>query len=182
MEPKTENHELCDHEFVVSEEFTGGTDYVCKKCGIKKMVSALLDCQFNFVETSDDESEYVMFNPNITTILYSDTLRLTVESTGKTVQFQKNVVEVGRDKTCDFLLDGKLTVARRHATFFYEKNMWFVRDNFSTNGTWINGAKIEPGKKYQLTTNDEINFAMGEQVIFDKHEKPVQPTGDMLIE
>lgn len=105
-------------------------------------------------------------------------LRLTIESTGKVVQFQKDVVEVGRDKICDLLLKGKPTVARRQATFFYEKNMWFLRDNFSTNGTWLNGVKIQPGKKYQLATNDEINFAMTERVIFDKREHNAQPTGD----
>ena len=67
------------------------------------------------------ENEYVMLDPNITTVLYSDVLHLTIESTGKTVQFQKEVVEVGRDQTCDFLLEGKSTDACRQATFLYEK-------------------------------------------------------------
>lgn len=125
-----------------------------------------------------ETSEYVMQDPNITTILYSDILRLTIVSSGKTVQFQKDIVEVGRDQASDLLLDGKTTVARRQATFLYEKNMWFLRDNFSTNGTWLNGTKIQPGKKYQLATNDEVNFAMAERIIFDKHENNTQPTGD----
>ena len=125
-----------------------------------------------------ENSEYIMLDPNITTVLYSDILRLTIESSGKTVQFQKDIVEVGRDKICDLLLEGKSTVARRQATFFYEKDMWFLRDNFSTNGTWLNGAKIQPGKKYQLATNDEINFAMAERVVFDKHKRNAQPMGD----
>lgn len=124
------------------------------------------------------ENEYVMLEPNTPTSLYSDVLRLTIKSSGKTVQFQKNVVEVGRDPRCDFVFQDKTTIARRQATFFYEKDMWFLRDNFSTNGTWINGAKIQPGKKYQLTINDEINFGMGERVIFDEHERLPQPVGD----
>ena len=125
-----------------------------------------------------NENEYVMLDPNITTVLYSDILRLTIMGSGKTVQFQKDVVEVGRDKTCDLLLEGKSTVARRQATFLYEKDMWFLRDNSSTNGTWLNGAKIQPGKKYQLATNDEINFAMAERIIFDKHDYNTQPAGN----
>ena len=172
------NKTNCEHEFVVSEEYTGGTDYVCKKCGEKRTVSTLLnaDSSFDFVTNSD--SEYVLLDPNKTTALYSNVLRLTVLSTGKTVQFDKKIVEAGRDPICDFLLDGKSTVARRQATFLYEKDMWFLRDNFSTNGTWINGAKIQPGKKYQLATNDEINFAMAERIIFDKHERNPQTVGD----
>lgn len=106
--------------------------------------------------------------------LYSDILRLTITSSGKTVQFQKNVIEVGRNKMCDLLLEDKPTVARRQATFLYEKDTWFLRDNFSTNGTWLNGTKIQPGKKYQLVVNDEIDFAMAESVIFYKQGEAIR--------
>lgn len=177
------------HEFVVADEYTGGTKYVCKKCGKVKHESNLpyseitIDHKKEVFTVQQDknicsENEYVMLDPDITTVLYSDVLRLTIVSSGKTVQFQKDVVEVGRDQTCDFLLEGKSTVARRQATFLYEKNMWFLRDNFSTNGTWINGAKLQPGKKYQLATNDEINFAMVERVVFYKLDNNIQPAGD----
>lgn len=166
------------HEYEMYGQDGHGDYFKCKKCGKEKFICS---CEVLTVEqdkNSNNETEYVMLDPNITTVLYSDILRLTIQSSGKTVQFQKNMVEVGRDKVCDLLLEGKSTVARRQATFFYEKDMWFLRDNFSTNGTWLNGAKIQPGKKYQLATNDEINFAMAERVIFDKHERNTQPAGD----
>lgn len=177
------------HEYKVVEEYTGGTRYICSRCGKTEHKGNLPPAELTNKHQEEvlsvgqnknisDENEYVMLDPNITTVLYSDILRLTIESSGKTVQFQKDIVEVGRDKICDFLLEGKSTVARHQATFLYEKDMWFLRDNFSTNGTWLNGAKIQPGKKYQLTTNDEINFAMTERVIFDKHERNAQPAGD----
>lgn len=204
------------HEYKVIEEYTGGTRYICSRCGKTEHKSNLppIECQEDqheyemcgqdghgdyyrcrkcgkekFVcpwevltveqdKNINNENEYVMLDPNITTVLYSDILRLTIMSSGKIVQFQKDVVEVGRDKTCDLLLEGKSTVARRQATFFYERNTWFLRDNFSTNGTWINGAKIQPGKKYQLATNDEINFAMAEKIIFYKHEHNTQAAGN----
>lgn len=121
-----------------------------------------------------DDSEYVYSDRNITTALYSDVLRLTFENSGKTVQFQKPVIEVGRSKECDLLLDGKATVARHQATFFYEKRDWFLRDNYSTNGTWLNGVKIQPGKKYHLAADDELNFAMAEKFIFYKTGSNVQ--------
>ena len=66
---------------------------------------------------------------------------------------------------------GKVLQTRRQATFFYEKQIWFLRDNFATNGTWINGRKMQPGKKYQLAAGDEINFAMAETVIFEKRDR-----------
>lgn len=175
--------ELCEHDFVVKEAYTGGTDYVCKKCGKMKSTNTLFNVpdfepKSKIKQEPFDETEYVLLDPNITTNLYSDTLNLTIESTGKMVQFQKTTVSVGRAQSCDLLLDSKKTVARQQASFLYERNMWFLRDNFSTNGTWINGVRLQPGKKYQLATNDEINFAMSEKVIFDKHERPAQPAGN----
>lgn len=166
------------HEYEMCGRDGHGDYYRCRKCGKEKFVCPWEALMVEQDKNINNESEYVMLDPNITTVLYSTILRLTIESTGKVVQFQKDVVEVGRDKICDLLLKGKPTVAHRQATFFCEKNMWFLRDNFSTNGTWLNGVKIQPGKKYQLATNDEINFAMTERVIFDKREQNAQPTGD----
>ena len=66
-----------------------------------------------------------------------------------------------------------------------------MRDNFSTNGTWINGRKLIPGKKYQLAAYDEIGFARTEKVIFDlrnesytppRQETPPSPMGDFAGE
>ena len=166
------------HEYEICGQDGHGDYYRCRKCGKEKFVCPWEVLTVEKDKNINNENEYVMLDPNITTVLYSDILRLTIMSSGKIVQFQKDVVEVGRDKTCDLLLEGKSTVARRQATFLYEKDMWFLRDNFSTNGTWLNGAKIQPGKKYQLATNDEINFAMAERIIFDKHDYNTQPVGD----
>lgn len=166
------------HNFIVAEEYTGDTDYVCTKCGKKKTISTAFDIQPDNTDIKADESDYVLLDSNITTILYSDTLRLTIESTGKTVQFRKDVVSVGRSLSCDLPLNSKKTIARQQATFFYEDEMWFLRDDFSTNGTWINGARMQPGKKYQLFANDEINFAMSEKVIFYQREQSKQSTED----
>lgn len=128
--------------------------------------------------SQNTNSEYVMLDPDITTILYSNTLRLTIESTGKTVLFQKEIVNVGRNADCELCLDAGKRMSRHQASFFYEHEMWFLRDNHSTNGTWLNGVRMQPGKKYQLAANDEINFAMQEKVIFEKYKQSAQSTGN----
>lgn len=175
--PPTECQED-QHEYEMCGQVGDGDYYRCRKCGKEKFVCPWEGLTVEQDKNINNENEYVMLEPNITTVLYSDILRLTITSSGKTVQFQKDIVEVGRDKTCDLLLEGKFAVSRRHATFSYENDMWFLRDNFSRNGTWLNGAKIQPGKKYQLATNDEINFAMAERIIFDKHDYNTQAAGD----
>lgn len=169
------------HEFVVSEEYTGGTKYTCRRCGKIRHEDTLYSGPITLpIEEANKktDSDYVLLDPNITTILYSDTLRFTIASTGETKEFNKTEVNVGRDPSNDYHLAGKTYVARHQATFFYERQMWFLRDNNSTNGTYINGKMLEPGKKYQLATNDEISFAKQETVIFDKHMRPEQPKED----
>lgn len=170
-----------NHNYFVADEFTGGTKYVCRNCckikyedtlhgGSPSLPIKVIDNQMN--------DEYVMLDPNITVILYSDTLRFTVESSGETMEYKKSEVNVGRDSSNDYQLAGKnYYVARRQATFLYERQMWFLRDNHSTNGTYINGKRLEPGKKYQLAPNDVISFARQETVIFYKHIQPEQPAG-----
>lgn len=169
------------HQYEIVEEYTGGTRNICKKCGKQKHTSNLplkQEVVMNTATTEKDDSEYVLLDPNITTILYSDTLRLTSVSSGKVVQFTKDVVTVGKEPTRDLYIDKYKTISRHHATFFYENEMWFLRDDNSTNGTWINGVKLESGKKYQLATNDEINFAMSERYVFYEHKVQEISMGD----
>ena len=169
------------HDYFVAEEYTGGTKYTCRKCGKSKhedtLYSGPVTLPIDEVNKKID-SDYVLLDPNITTILYSNTLRLTVAGTDEIKEFTKTEVNVGRDPSNDYHLAGKTYVARRQATFIYERQMWFLRDNNSTNGTYINGKRLEAGKKYQLATNDEISFAKQETVIFDRHTQPEQSNGD----
>lgn len=124
------------------------------------------------------ENEYVFLENTAETMQYSNMLKLTVKSTGEIKEFNKSEVYVGRDPANDYYLSGKNYVARQQATFIYERKMWFLRDNNSTNGTYINGKRLEPGKKYQLAANDEICFAKQETVIFDMQEKSGQAKGN----
>lgn len=49
------------------------------------------------------------------------------------------------------------SVSSSHAEIFAEEDRFFVRDLGSTNGTFINGEKIE---KAQLHEGDEVRFGM----------------------
>lgn len=169
-----------EHEYEMVGQ-TGDYDfYMCVKCGKRKTecVSALLMEQEKMDLIADEseyvipknEDEYVMLDSDITTMLYGNTLKLMFEESGRVVQIQKNVINVGRATESDLLLTDK-TIARRQATFFFENNSWFLRDNNSTNGTWLNAVRMIPGKKYQLKENDVINFSMSEKVVFYKREK-----------
>ncbi len=150
------------HEYIIAEMHTGFTRYVCKRCGKEKWEDSFA---LNDAEVSGEcaanaciDSEYVILDPEKTRFLFSDTLELYMCQSGETVRIQKTQVKVGRDQVCDLRLeDGN--VSGNHATFLYENQYWFLRDNQTTNGTYINGNKLQPSKKYMLFVNDRIGFA-----------------------
>lgn len=126
-----------------------------------------LDKKENNAFNIQNNDEYVFIDPNITTILYNEVICLTDISTGKEVRIKEPQFDVGRNSDCVIKLESSY-IARKQATFFYEKNNWFIRDNASTNGTRINGVQIAPNKKYQLLADDVIEFANTYKYVFYK--------------
>lgn len=52
-----------------------------------------------------------------------------------------SAVTVGRSSACDVVV-GERTVSRFHAELRHGGDSWTVRDLDSTNGTWLNGARV----------------------------------------
>lgn len=55
--------------------------------------------------------------------------------------FTKPQVTVGRDPGCDYRIANE-TVSGVHARLTYHHNQWWVEDNHSTNGTYLNDERI----------------------------------------
>jgi hypothetical protein len=62
---------------------------------------------------------------------------------------------VGRDRDNDLVLPHP-EVSRRHARIESDRQRWRVVDLNSTNGTWINGERIETAA---VSVGDEVAFA-----------------------
>ena len=75
---------------------------------------------------------------------------------------------VGSSPTADIVLDNPY-VSRMHVQFLPEKGSFRIRDLGSTNGTFVNGLRIE-GEGVLLRTGDRIELAP-DQVVFKFHEQ-----------
>jgi pSer/pThr/pTyr-binding forkhead associated (FHA) protein len=61
---------------------------------------------------------------------------------------------IGRSEDCDiFLVDP--SVSRTHAMLEIQGDALFVKDNGSTNGTFVNGERVEAGR---VVSGDVIAF------------------------
>jgi pSer/pThr/pTyr-binding forkhead associated (FHA) protein len=64
---------------------------------------------------------------------------------------------IGRSRHCDLVL-GEPTVSRLHAELREEDEGWVIADLGSTNGTWVNGWRVQ---RAELHAGDEV--ALGAQ-------------------
>jgi hypothetical protein len=62
---------------------------------------------------------------------------LALDWTGSTTQ-----VLIGRGSFCDLVIAGE-TVSRRHVQLYFRDGSWVVVDLDSTNGTYVNGSRVE---------------------------------------
>lgn len=70
------------------------------------------------------------------------------------VTTQGNTV-MGRDPTCDLVLDNR-SISRLHAHIIAQRGRFYIEDNNSTNGTYINGRRLQ--SREQLHDGDRIGL------------------------
>ena len=63
------------------------------------------------------------------------------------------------------------TVSRKHASFHCENGEYFVSDLGSTNGTFLNGKRLESLEKYKILHGDIVRFAREEFIFKNKNKK-----------
>jgi len=80
----------------------------------------------------------------------------------KKVAFSKGnqaVLIIGKSNTCDIILEDS-TISKQHAQILHnENNELFLIDLDSSNGTFINDRKLEPGVPYPIKDTDDIQFS-----------------------
>lgn len=64
---------------------------------------------------------------------------------------KSNKVTIGSGESCDVILDAS-GISRKHLTVITEDDQYFVIDQGSTNGTFINEERLIPGKKVEFTS------------------------------
>jgi len=77
------------------------------------------------------------------------------------ITLTRTIVRVGRDKTCDVVLQ-PATVSRRHAELRLVRGRWLVEDKGSRNGTRVNGARITTA---WLHSGDTVTFGTQKYMI-----------------
>jgi len=99
--------------------------------------------------------------------MYAEFRHLDGACAGETRVVRKDFATIGRHPSADvpFDADRDLDVSGRHAAVFRQGEVWVLRDLGSTNGTWVNGARLKGDRV--LAPNDVLRFGMnGPQLVF----------------
>ncbi len=75
------------------------------------------------------------------------------------------IITVGRGEECDVRLSHPL-VSKKHAYFTQDAQGWVLADADSTNGTWADGARLEPHKPVRLEDGTALRFGPALKVRF----------------
>ena len=66
-------------------------------------------------------------------------------------------ISIGRESDNDIVIDSKLA-SRHHCIIQKIKDDYFLKDETSTNGTFINGRRIPPDKYVKLNAGDKLTI------------------------
>ncbi|ADU31792.1 FHA domain-containing protein [Evansella cellulosilytica] len=80
-------------------------------------------------------------------------------NTSERFTISKNTYGIGRDpNNADLTLNNK-AIGRIHAKIFTYDSEYFLKDNGSKNGTYVNGERLQPLEKVKIKHEDKIKFA-----------------------
>lgn len=125
--------------------------------------------------------EYIRLKYNDTTQgFYPNSLSLYDVKNNKEITFQEETIKLGSSKYCSLNLKND-KISSEQAIFEYFEGSWYLTDNNSTTGTWINDLKLLPNRKYLLYQNDVIDLSHEIKFVFFKCEKMDDLTTNMKL-
>lgn len=74
---------------------------------------------------------------------------------GQTFILHSTIHYLGRSPECDFIINDNL-ISKKHFMIMYSESKFFIEDNNSRNGTFVNGKLIR--KKTPLFYGDKISI------------------------
>ena len=94
------------------------------------------------------------------------------------LNFTKPDITIGRTADCDVVVPKK-NVSKRHARIYLDKKRFFIMDLNSTNGTLLNGNRIENAENFIETDIINIGGVKIQQIKGDSNQKSTHKIPDL---
>ena len=154
----------CGHELTEAANF-------CPHCGASlaklsgdttRVIPPVVE-EFQLEELDDDDAAAIEALPKDSALL----LVLRGTQAGARYLIDADVVTAGRHPRCDIFLDD-ITVSRHHARFSRRDGQFWISDENSLNGTYVNKTRIDGD--VALRRGDEVQIGKFRMVFFAGQE------------
>ena len=108
-------------------------------------------------DSDSGATEYLNASENIA--------QLERKSTGECLEIARNNAIIGSGIGADCQITGNKAISRTHATISVQNGVFYITDNHSSNGTWVNGNRLIPNQAVEICTETLIKLA-NEEFIF----------------
>ena len=116
--------------------------------------SLLIDDEATSLLSDDEPTSLLSEGPQIT---YPYLIR---KSSFDRTDINKPVFRIGKERSyVDCFVANNNAISRIHADIITKNNSFFVKDENSTNGTYVNGNRLSPNEEVQVFDGDIITFA-----------------------
>lgn len=104
---------------------------------------------------NDGETE--LLSGELNTVQHLGTL--VRKSSSEEISIDKSDFVIGKDARADFCIRNNTSISRKHVLITSGRNGAYIQDCNSTNGTYVNGTKIESGRLVLLNNGDVIKMS-----------------------
>lgn len=112
----------------------------------------------------EDEEDTVFETQDEGTVFLTESFHraLLRDNTGASFDIMGNIFTIGRTGKNSVKIDLDLpqkTVSHLHATIYHENGQYFVSDNNSANGTFLNNKRLAPNERVELTHGARLRIS-----------------------
>jgi pSer/pThr/pTyr-binding forkhead associated (FHA) protein len=144
---------------------------ICRNCGAK------VESKEPFCDGCMG-TDFISENSEVTIIdkdSREDYSSQTVIETKKTLKFLNSDFElsienqtiVGRESFGSKYISSYQTVSRKHLKVIFKDEKWYIIDMNSSNGTYLNGKRIDSNIEYEINDGDKINLSTKLELIIN---------------
>lgn len=72
---------------------------------------------------------------------------------------------IGRDSSCTIRITEDSSISSNHATILFRNDQFYLRDEMSTNPSFVNGEEVMPGNTVRLNDGDSITIGKTELLL-----------------
>lgn len=118
------------------------------------------DLSKTFIQESEETSEGVVSTGNIrpSRKICGWIVSFTIEPMGIDFRIYEGINTIGRDPENTITVSDDMSVSGKHVSILSKKGRFYIKDEMSANGSYINNVELEVGKTYDLNDGDEIKL------------------------